>query len=116
MERGACERGAGKKLRGALALAREPDAYAGGLTPEDGGAWLVGEEAWPENPAWVVPQEVRNVVRLWSACRGGMGGYAHWPDAGGVVDQAAWVVDAFGALTGTASRWDDAARRSRTPN
>jgi hypothetical protein len=29
-----------------------------------------------------------------------MGGIAHWPDAGGVGDQAAWVVDAFGALSG----------------
>jgi hypothetical protein len=27
-----------------------------------------------------------------------MGGIAHWPDPGGVGDQAAWVVDAFAAL------------------
>ena len=84
------------------------------MTPEDGGAWLVGEEAWSENPAWVVPQEVRHVVRLWSACRAGMGGYAHWPDAGGVVDQAAWVVDAFGVLTSMAAPREDEMRKRRT--
>ena len=111
MARGACFGGAGKKLRGALALAREPDAYAGGLTPEDGGAWLVGDEAWGENPAWVVDQASRSFVRLWTACRSGMGGYSHWPDAGGVADQAAWVVDGFGVLTGTSARWDDATRK-----
>ena len=35
---------------------------------------------------------------VWAACRGGMGGVAHWPDAGGVNDQAAWVVDGFAVL------------------
>jgi hypothetical protein len=29
-----------------------------------------------------------------------MGGIAHWPDAGGVNDQAAWVVDGFVVLAG----------------
>jgi hypothetical protein len=28
-----------------------------------------------------------------------MGGLAHWPDLGGVGDQAAWIVDAFAMLT-----------------
>jgi hypothetical protein len=27
-----------------------------------------------------------------------MGGIAHWPDAGGVNEQAAWVVDGFAVL------------------
>jgi hypothetical protein len=47
-----------------------------------------------------VPEPWHAFVRLWAACRGGMGGIAHWPDAGGVGDQAAWLVDAF-ALLGT---------------
>ena len=29
-----------------------------------------------------------------------MGGIAHWPDPGGVADQAAWVFEAFGLLAG----------------
>jgi len=73
----------------------------------------VAEDEWPENPALVVPAEARGFVRLWTACRSGSGGYAHWPDAGGVADQAAWVVDAFGLLTGTAATWDEAERKRR---
>jgi len=30
---------------------------------------------------------------------------------GGVADQAAWVVDAFGVLTGASARWDEAERK-----
>ena len=37
-------------------------------------------------------------AQLRAACQGGIGGIAHWPDAGGVADQAAWVVDAFAML------------------
>lgn len=39
-------------------------------------------------------------VRLWLACRGAEGGVINWPASGGVADQAAWVVDAFGVLAG----------------
>ena len=35
---------------------------------------------------------------MWSASRGAEGGIAHWPESGGVARQAAWVVDAYGAL------------------
>jgi hypothetical protein len=38
-------------------------------------------------------------VGLWDACRAGMGGVASWPEAGGVNDQPAWVVEAFGVLS-----------------
>jgi hypothetical protein len=40
-----------------------------------------------------------------------MGGIAHWPDAGGVGDQAAWVVDAFAALGAIDAALDDERRR-----
>jgi hypothetical protein len=36
---------------------------------------------------------------------------AHWPDPGGVGDQAAWVVDAFAALSGIDAALDAAQRR-----
>lgn len=45
-----------------------------------------------------MPEAVFTFVRLWGACRGGMGGFAHWPDDGGVAHQAAWIVEAFGML------------------
>ena len=40
-----------------------------------------------------------------------MGGIAHWPDTGGVGDQAAWVVDAFAVLSGIDAALDAAQRR-----
>jgi hypothetical protein len=46
-------------------------------------------------------------VRLWFACRG-EGGIANWPAAGGVGDQAAWLVDAFGALGAAEARIKEA--------
>jgi hypothetical protein len=42
-----------------------------------------------------------------------MGGIGCWPDAGGVADQAAWVVDAFAMLGGLDARMDDEQRRLR---
>ncbi|OJY71851.1 MAG: hypothetical protein BGP12_09705 [Rhodospirillales bacterium 70-18] len=57
-------------------------------------------EAWADNPRHVVPQPWHEFVRMWGACQGGMGGVAHWPDGGGVGDQAAWVVEAFALLGG----------------
>jgi hypothetical protein len=40
-----------------------------------------------------------------------MGGIAHWPDPGGVGDQAAWVMDAFAALGGIDAALDEERRR-----
>ena len=52
-------------------------------------------------PAWFA------LVQLWCACRAGMGGIAHWPDPGGVADQAAWVVDAFARLAALDAELDN---------
>jgi hypothetical protein len=68
------------------------------LRPAEGGDWLVGGDTWAENPRFVIAEPWHGFVRLWAACRGGVGGIAHWPDAGGVNDQAAWVVDGFAVL------------------
>ncbi|MCA3366633.1 MAG: hypothetical protein INF79_13570, partial [Roseomonas sp.] len=48
----------------------------------------MGGDTWAENPRLVITEPWHGFVRLWAACRGGMGGIAHWPDAGGVNDQA----------------------------
>jgi hypothetical protein len=42
-----------------------------------------------------------------------MGGYAAWPDEGGVADQAAWVFDAFRALGGIEAEMEAAKKRRR---
>jgi hypothetical protein len=60
---------------------------------------MVAGVLWPGgNPRLTIPPAWHDVVRLWAACRDSEGGIAHWPDAGGVGDQAAWLVDAFATL------------------
>jgi hypothetical protein len=44
-----------------------------------------------------------------------MGGIAHWPDAGGVNDQAAWVVDGFAVLESVEAVIVQQSRRLREP-
>lgn len=39
-----------------------------------------------------------------------MGGFANWPDAGGVGDQSAWVVDAFTTLVGIEASLEEEAK------
>lgn len=65
---------------------------------------------WAENPRHTLSQEWHDFVRLWDACRGGMGGIQTWPDAGGVNDQAAWLVDAFRTLAAINADLDKQAR------
>jgi hypothetical protein len=60
---------------------------------------MVAGEPWPGgNPRLTILPAWNDVVRLWAACRDPDGGIAHWPDSGGVGDQAAWLVDAFATL------------------
>jgi hypothetical protein len=46
-----------------------------------------------------VPRAFYHVVRLWSRCQSGMGGYAQLPGPGGINDQPAWLIEAFGILS-----------------
>jgi hypothetical protein len=64
---------------------------------------VVGGDEWAENPRLVLPPEWLDLVRMWHVCRG-ESGIAHWPDAGGIGDQAAWVVDAFQAISSIDAR------------
>jgi len=50
------------------------------------------------NPRHSTPPQWAELVRLWNRCRGGMGGLALLPDAGGVNDQAAWTMAALGMI------------------
>ncbi len=40
----------------------------------------------------------QHVVRLWHRTRSGMGGFAALPEPGGINQQAAWLMAAFGVL------------------
>lgn len=64
---------------------------------------LDGEE-YTENPRKLITPAWLDFVQLWFACQGAEGAIAHWPDGGGVGDQAAWVVDAFGILGAAEAR------------
>ena len=85
----------------------------GGLHPPGAGEWIVGGTTWAENPRITMDGGWATFVRLWAACRAGMGGIAHWPDAGGVADQAAWVVDAFAVLGAIDAELNEDERRRR---
>lgn len=69
-------------------------------------------EPWEgDNPRLAIAEPWHDFVALWGACRG-EAGMAHWPDAGGVGDQAAWVVESFAILSGLSARWDADARKA----
>lgn len=65
-----------------------------------GEPWIGGNPRLTVLPVW------HDVVRLWAACRDSEGGIAHWPDAGGVGDQAAWLIDAFSMLAQIQAKMD----------
>lgn len=66
----------------------------------------MGGRPWPENPRLSVPDEWHELVRLWLRCRADMGGYAQLPDAGGMNDQSAWLMDAFADIGGAWAQQD----------
>jgi hypothetical protein len=72
----------------------------------------VGDEEWTANPRHAIAAPWHEFVRLWAACRGEMG-IAHWPDAGGVSRQAAWIVDAFATLAHAVEQQREAGKRGR---
>ena len=58
----------------------------------------MGDAVWPLNPRHTVPKAYLHVVRLWHRCRGAMGGTSLLPEPGGVNQQPAWLIHAFGVL------------------
>ncbi len=52
---------------------------------------------WRCNPRLVLPPAALHAVRLYARHRGGMAP-GPLPDAGGINDQAAWLMEAFGVL------------------
>lgn len=82
------------------------------MKPLDGkGAWLVGDdEEWAENPRRVIREDFFEVVTLWRLSRSGLGGIGALPEAGGLLDQPAWLLDAFDVLSSFAAKLDKAER------
>lgn len=87
-----------------------PKAYAGGARPLEGGEWEVAGERWRLNPRAVLPPAYFHVVRLWMRSRSGFGGFAALPEAGGLNNQPAWLLEAFNVLANAEA---DAERRAK---
>lgn len=91
-------------------MARAPSAFAFGLRPVEGGWLTVGEVQgravlWWRNPRHLLPRAWMAVVALWRQSQGGMG--RGWlPEAGGINQQPAWLMDAFAILGAEEARLD----------
>lgn len=86
-----------KKLAAAVWVWLEPSVQH--LDGDLFGFPFADEIEWPHNPADNLAPGWREIIRLWVAC-GGLEP-AHLPEAGGVLDQGAWLADAFDFI----SRW-----------
>lgn len=85
---------------------RSPEKYAGGARSADGSDFLVIDERWPRNPRFSVPRVYQHIVKAWGRCRGGMGAGV-FPEAGGLNQQPAWLIHAFGVLDAADHRIDE---------
>ena len=62
---------------------------------------------WRGNPGKAVPPAALHAVRLFYRNKGGMAP-GPLPDAGGVNDQAAWLLSAFALLAEAEEAWEAA--------
>lgn len=75
-------------------MALRHDDFDGGAEAPDGSAWeLLGEE-YKTNPKFLLCEGDFAMLRLWRLYQGG-----HLPDDGGVMAQAAIMLDAFDEMT-----------------
>lgn len=97
-------------------MLRDPAPFRGGWRDPAGGLWVIpaaGEDApemlWRGNPARAVPPGALHVVRLYCRSQGGMAP-GPLPEAGGVNDQPAWLMAAFGLLAAYEAAWEERPR------
>ncbi len=95
---------------------RRPQDFAIDLTAEEvaAGGWTVLGKPVVENPHDTLPDPLWAVVRIWRSCRGDAG-LAVLPEAGGLLDQAAWLLDAIDACSAAEAglRAEEQERRER---
>lgn len=86
-------------MRLAVAVAGRPRDFAGGSAAPDGGpGWLVFGELYPTNPRLLLDDEATEMLRLFRLYGREMGPLM--PEAGGVMDQSAAMLDAFSLMRG----------------
>ena len=82
-----------------MAVAARPGHFEGGAEAADGSAWELFGERHETNPKLLLGQDEAEMVRLWRMTRGGDFGQGPMPEAGGVMDQAAIMLDAFAVMS-----------------
>jgi hypothetical protein len=86
----------------AVAIAIKPREFAGGIAAADGSNWELFGEKYAENPKFKLTENDMEMVKLWRLFTGGMApGFL--PESGGLMDQAAIMIDAFGIMSAAES-------------
>jgi len=76
-----------------------PVEFASDDATPDGGGWIIHGRVFAENPRRLVREPEREMVRIWAFTRtGGFGGARLLPDRGGIMDQAAVMLDALNVM------------------
>jgi len=77
----------------------EPLAFASDDAGPDGEGWMINGRVFLENPKSLVREPDREMLRVWALTRtGGLGGTRLLPDRGGILDQAAIMLDALAVM------------------
>ncbi len=72
-----------------------PGHFAFGRAAPDGSAWELFGEVYPENPRFALGEGDFEMLRLWRLYQAGTA----LPERGGVMDQAAAMLDAFAIMS-----------------
>lgn len=102
-------------------MLRDPKPFRRGWRAPGDGLWIIpaaGEDdpemQWVGNPGKAAAPGALHAVRLYYRHKGGMAP-GPLPDAGGVNDQSAWLMAAFGMLGAFEAAWDDATAEAEAP-
>lgn len=95
-----------------MAVASRPADFEGDAEAPDGSAWELFGEEYKTNPKYRLGEGDFEMLRFWRLYQGG-----HLPERGGVMNQAAVMLEAFDVMTGAArelreqvARWRPRAR------
>lgn len=98
-----------------MTVAHRPEEFAFGDAPPGGDdvKWEVDGLTFEKNPRRLLTADDNEMMRIWHWTRvGDFGGARPLPDAGGIQDQAAVMMDAIRIMDGAYARLRKAERRS----
>jgi hypothetical protein len=83
------------------AVTLHPEWFAMGAEAADGSGWELFGEIYTSNPARLVGPDEAEIVMLWRFLNGGFSA-GPLPEAGGLLDQSAWLMDAMAIVANAA--------------